>query len=444
MIILKFGWTSLKDIAMIHKSANIIIEKRRKYKTIVVVSAMSWVDNILIKLCELAWKGEIKKVSKTINSLFKKHKEIANNLCSGNCDISFLDILDGYILELLDIFKWMSISKTISSKWKAKVLYFWEILSSFLLSIAIEGLWYKSRMCFSKEILSCYWNFMDWECNYKLSEKKLNIFRKQINFSKEIPIITWFWGWDDEWNVYLFNRWGSDYVATLIGTLLKVKKVEIRTDVDWVYSADPKIVKNPILWNKLDYDIASEFSLVWDKVLHPKTIFPAKKNQIEIVIKNTHFPENKWTSIFKVKDFWVKGVNVDIKQVIFTFIDPAMMGDYGYISDILKIFKKNKVSIDTIATTETSFSISMRKKYCKKALIEELNNLEKSFTLKIYKNISKISIIWRWIDNSKILSYFEKIIMISSWAYGKTLTVFIKSSNPTKLIRSLHEKIFNS
>jgi len=431
-------------MAMIQKSASIIVKKRKEKKVLVVVSSMSWINDILINLCNLAAEGKLKKVSKIIGVLSKKHKDIARKLYSDNCKIDFSYELDKYTNDLLDVLRDISLLKKISSKYKAKVLYVWEIFSSFLLSIAIDSLWYKSRVCYSKEILSCYWDFMDWECDCSISEKNLKHFRKKVNFDKEIPIITWFWGGDKDWNIYLFDRGGSDYVATLIWTLLKVEKVEIRTDVDWVYSADPKVVKDPIFWDKLDYGVASEFSLVRNKVLHPRTIFPAKKSKIKIIIKNTLFPERKWTTICKLKDTWIKWINIDSKQVILTFVDPSMICSSGYMSNIINVFKNNNVSIDTISTTETSFSFSIREKFYKKCLIKDLEWLDEKFELKIYKKVSKISIIWDTIDNSNILNKLNNIIMISYWAYGKSLTIFIKEWNSKKIILDLHRYIFNT
>jgi len=444
MIILKFWGTSLKDMSMIQKSASIIVEKRKKNKTIVVVSAMSWVTNILIDLCDLAVEWNIKKVSKIIGNLSKKHKEIAGSLCANKCNIDFLEELDKYTWELFDILRGVSILKHISSQSRAKILYFGEILSTFLLSVAVERLWKKSRICFSKDILSCHWDFINWECDYELSQQKLKTFRKKVNFDKEIPIITWFWGGDEEGNIYLFDRWGSDYVATLIWTLLKVKKVEIRTDVDGVYSADPKIVDNPILWKELDYSVAAEFALVWAKVLHPKTISPAQKSKIMIVIKNTFAPEKEGTTICKLKWSGVKWINIDYKQTIFTFIDPSMISTYGYIADVLKVFKKNDISVDAIATTETSFSISIKKKFYNKDLIKQFDHLKEHFNLKVIENVSKISIVWDSIDNYKILNKLKNIIMVSSWAHQKSLTIFVKSFQSKKIIKTLHKDIFNS
>jgi bifunctional aspartokinase / homoserine dehydrogenase 1 len=56
-------------------------------------------------------------------------------------------------------------------------------------------------------------------------------------------------------------------------------------------SADPRIVKNPILWGELDYAICAEFALAGAKVLHPKTISPIQRKGIPVIIKNTFNPE---------------------------------------------------------------------------------------------------------------------------------------------------------
>jgi len=65
----------------------------------------------------------------------------------------------------------------------------------------------------------------------------------------------------------------------------------------------------------------------------------------------------------------------------------------GYISDVIEVFKKNKVSVDCIATTETSFSISIKKKCFSKELIKGFDHLREHFDLEINEKVSKISIV---------------------------------------------------
>jgi len=276
-----------------------------------------------------------------------------------------------------------------------------------------------------------------------LSEIKAKAFLLEHDFSDEIPVITWFWWWDLDWNIYLFDRWWSDYVATIVWSLFYAKSVEIWTDVDWVMSADPKIVSNPIIWDELDYSVSAEFALTWAKILHPKTISPVQEKWIPIYIRNTFNPDFKWTKICKVKDLnWIKWINVDNKQILITFIDNSMLCWVWYIYDVAKIFKNNHISIDTIATSETSFTVSIKERNLSDAFLEQLNYLKENFSINFNNDVTKISIVWDNINNYSILSELTEIKLISQSEFNKTLTIFVKKVDKDMILNKLHKAIF--
>lgn len=442
MKILKFGGTSVWSKEMIEKTAKIVVDAKKEDSIIVVVSAMSGVTNTLIEICELAknWKQET--FFPFLENIKEKHIQVAQALCNNNCDIFFINEIKKYIIQLEDILKWVSLLKQLSDKWKAKILYFWEILSSLLVSLAISQAWYLSKNYFSRDLLICSWKFIDWDCNYKSSEEKVTDFLKNKDLEKEIPVITWFWWGDEEGNIYLFDRGGSDYVGTLLGRFWQASSIEIWTDVDGIMSADPRIVETPILWEELDYSICAEFAIAGAKVLHPKTISPVQRKEIAVVIKNTFNPKAPWTKICSNKSEWIKGIHIDDNQVILSFIDPAMIGSIGYISEVVKVFSSLKISLDAIATTETSFSLSLRKKDYTEKLLEELEKIKEFFHLEVFENITKISLIGANVNEYDILEDLWEIVMISKWAYGKSLTLFVKTNDSKKLLQDLHKKIF--
>ncbi len=74
-------------------------------------------------------------------------------------------------------------------------------------------------------------------------------------------MVTGFAGGDEEGNTVLLDRGGSDYVATIVGAGIGADRVEIWTDVDGVYSADPRKVDQPLLWREINYDVAAEMAL---------------------------------------------------------------------------------------------------------------------------------------------------------------------------------------
>jgi aspartokinase len=80
-----------------------------------------------------------------------------------------------------------------------------------------------------------------------------------------------------------------------------------------------------------------------------------------------------------------------------------MIGSIGYISEVVKVFSSLKISLDAIATTETSFSLSLRKKDYTEKLLEELEKIKEFFHLEVFENITKISLIGANVNEYDIL-----------------------------------------
>lgn len=82
------------------------------------------------------------------------------------------------------------------------------------------------------------------------------------------------------------KRNGSDYSATTIGALFQASQITIWTDVDGVYSADPRKVPEAVCLPSLSYHEAWELSYFGANVLHPRTTLPAMRYSIPIAIRN--------------------------------------------------------------------------------------------------------------------------------------------------------------
>lgn len=93
------------------------------------------------------------------------------------------------------------------------------------------------------------------------------------------------------------RRDGSDYSASIMGALLSADSVSIWTDVDGVFSANPKIVKGAVVRKELTYSEASELAYFGAKVIHPKTMTPILKRDIPIWLRNSFDPSKPGTVI---------------------------------------------------------------------------------------------------------------------------------------------------
>jgi aspartokinase/homoserine dehydrogenase 1 len=120
---------------------------------------------------------------------------------------------------------------------------------------------------------------------------------KCLDKSPLILVITGFIGSTLEGRTTTLGRNSSDYSAVIIGAALNASQIEIWTDVDGVYSADPELVPTAFVVHRLSYAEAIELAYFGAKVLHPSTFIPVMEKQIPILIKNTINPLSPGTII---------------------------------------------------------------------------------------------------------------------------------------------------
>lgn len=445
MKVLKFGGTSLKDGKRILNSASIISEAYKKWKVIVVLSAMSQVTNKLITLYETASKWHGKKADEIIDDIEKIHYKALKLIMM--CDLSekiWVSVFSPHFIRLRELIKWISLIGDIADKHKAKILYYWETLSTFLMVEALKIQWIEAEQVYSKNIIRTDTEYMNASVDFKKTWFMCKMFFKKMK--NVVPVVTGFAWWDHNKHVALLDRGGSDYVATIIWSALKVDCIEIWTDVDWIYSSDPRIIENTIVWEKLDFRICAELALAGAKVLHPKTISPAVQTSTPVFVKNTLNPGGKWTEICHHKSKWMKGVNLNNNQLLVHFTDPTMYWATWYISKITWLFSNNDIAIDSLATSEVSLTCSINKKMFTTNL---LNKCKQISEVSVLKNVSKISLVWEEIWQTSCfanevfdtLKWFT-VHLISKWASNNNITLFVDEKDWEKITKLLHKRFF--
>ncbi len=120
----------------------------------------------------------------------------------------------------------------------------------------------------------------------KLLKIETERIKKELS-EKKIVIITGFQGIDKDNNYTTLGRGGSDTTAVAVAAALNADSCEIYTDVDGIYTADPRIVKNAIKLDNISYDEMLEFSNLGAGVLHNKSVEIAKENNIKLIVRSS-------------------------------------------------------------------------------------------------------------------------------------------------------------
>jgi len=343
IVVLKFGGTSVGTVDRIKKVANIIISYvRKRYKVIVVSSAMSGVTNDLVK----------------------KTKKISNNFIASEYDA------------------------LVSSG---------EQMSCALIAGRLNHLGYKSQswMGWQVPILT--------EGNHS-SSRISQIYKKKINKflqSGGIPIITGFQGINLNKRITTLGRGGSDATAIMFAKFFKAQKCIIFTDVEGVYTTDPKTLKKAKKIKVISYEEMLEMASLGAKVMQPTSIQDARLNRINVDVRSS-FTNKSGTLITKRKNIFnnktIAGLTSTKNDAKITLI--GVKDKPGVAASVFEPLSKNYINIDMVVQTssgnkkETDITFTIKSDDLLKTLrLIKKNKKIKYRDLIVNKNVSKVSII---------------------------------------------------
>ena len=439
MIVMKFGGSSLATADRIKHMAD-IIEENIAEKPIVVVSAISKTTDMLLEAGLQALKGEV-----DISNIRRIHYELCEGLSIDRHQL--LDLFD----ELNDLLVGISLIKEFSPKIKDYLVSFGErlsvrIIAPYLTSRNIEA---KSFDAFDVGFRtnSNFSNAEVLEESYSLIKEA---FRELSMDYEYTPIVTGFIAKDAEGSITTLGRGGSDLTASVLGAALDVDEIQVWKDVDGILSTDPKIVEQAISLERISFEEASELAHFGAKVLHPRSILPAMTRNIAVRVKNSYNPKHVGTLIVREivdQKRMIKTITCKRNITLIDIVSTRMLGQSGFLSTVFNLFAKYKVSIDMIATSDISISLTLDNGHNLNGLREEL---EKIASVNISKNKSIVSIICDVRFSSKILDEIFTMLnreninvqMISQGASKVNIGFIVEDNQAETCVKEIHKLFF--
>ncbi len=397
IIVLKFGGTSVGNLKKIAKVAKIITSYiNKKYKVIVVSSAMSGVTNELLL--------KTKKISKNFPD---EEKDV---ILSTGEQISCA-LIAGKLNEL---------------GFKSRSWLGWQ------LPILTKGNYSSSRIV-------------------KIKKNKL------INYLKSggIPIVAGFQGVNSDFRITTLERGGSDTSAILCAKFFNAEKCIIYTDVKGIYTTDPNLIKSAKKINKISYEEMLEMASLGAKVMQPVSIQEARLNRIEIDVRST-FSKKIGTTITRKKNIFSKNT---IRGISFTKNDSKLTligvkDKPGVAASIFKPLYENSINVDMVIQnisaesreTDLTFTVKLEDLIKTRRLLEN-NKSIKFKKLVVNENVSKVSIVGVGMITTPGITYRmfkalakEKInIEVISTSEIK-ISVLINKKNLKKSVEILHQE----
>jgi len=244
------------------------------------------------------------------------------------------------------------------------------------------------------------------------------------------------------------KRGGSDYSASIIGAVLKVKEIQIWTDISGFRNNDPRFVEGTKVIRELSFDEAAELAYFGAKILHPSSVNPAREKNIPVRLKNTLEPEDEGTMITS------SSVLLDYKAVaakdgisVLRIRSDRMLMAYGFLRKVFEIFESYRTPIDMITTSEVAVSLTIDNAQYLNEIAKDLRELG---TVEIEKDQTIVCIVgdFRTEKTGSAPEIFEALntIPLKMISYGgspNSLSLLIDTSNKTKALRQLSKHLFS-
>ncbi|MSO14289.1 aspartate kinase [Rickettsiales endosymbiont of Trichoplax sp. H2] len=444
---IKFGGTSMGNATSIIECAKIVKSKIKDYNIVVTVSAVAGITDKLIEIIRFARNGKPRLVKSKVIEICNIHKQILKNLLLND---EYVDNLwehkfEPIINKLEAISYGTSLVGDLTDKTVARICAFGEKLSSLLMVLALEKLNIKSQRIESERIIKTDNNYLKAKVNFQATNLSTKKILKQIYSKNIVPVVTGFIGKDTHGNITLLGRGGSDYTASILAMVLNASEIEIWTDVNGIMTADPRIVKDAFSWSSLDMNVMSEMAYSGAKVIHPDTIALAVEKNIPVYVYNTFDRSFKGTKITK-KAPYAKGIVASLNNTIITLENTSIINGVGFVKRVTEIVAEHNIPIDVCATSEISFTFSIKTEDYSKKL---LKILESFAFVKVKDKVAKLCFIGNEITyDKKILAGIfnvcmendTKIYTISVSASGNNITIIIDESKTDLILKCLHKK----
>ena len=450
MLIVKLGGTSIKSGAHIKSAAESIAGMKNNNGIVVVVSAMAGVSDALVKAAESGFKSK-RMIDEFIRELKDKHSKACETALTQSKS-SVLGVINSQLKLLKDAL--VGIHTTgLETHEKYWVIAFGEKLSAPILSGAIADIT-PSTCHYGDDGLIITDNYfrnakpLMQPTEVAARERLLPELEKGI-----IPVVTGFMGCTIDNRSTTLGRGSSDYIASILGSVLDAEEIQIWTDVDGMLTANPHIVKNPELIREISYNEAAEIAYFGAKVLHPKTISPAVLKNIPIRIINSAKPDSPGTLIVRSVERPIGNPTAITAKKDIVLIDlhsTVMLDAHGFLSGIFDVFKQFSVSVDMVSTTEVSVSLTIDRLHEDRLepVVEELGKIarvkfvkEKALVCVIGEGMKSapglIGCIFACLGENKI-----NVNCISMGASETNLSFVIENDDADNAIRLLHDRFF--
>ncbi len=357
-VVHKFGGTSVADAERYRAAAEIVLQRAPGERVGIVVSAMSGVTNVLIQSVQRAAARDLPYLG-TLRELERRHLDTIEELSLTTEQTAALreTILSDFA-AIEEVLRGVWITRIPSERITEFVAGHGELWSAQMLNAYLEAQGHSSTWLDARELLIVEPDSTSVAIDWKLSQQNVNDWLGW-HADADFVVITGYVAATHDGSATTLKRNGSDLSASIFASLLGADSVTIWTDVDGVFSADPRRVPDAIVIPELSYQEAAELAYFGAKVIHPNTMAPAIAKNITVWIKNSFNPEAPGTRISASSrpDFPIKGFAAVEDMALLNVEGTGMIGVPGVAHKLFGALRAVGVSIVMISQASSEHSI---------------------------------------------------------------------------------------
>ncbi|KLV07579.1 bifunctional aspartate kinase/homoserine dehydrogenase I [Photobacterium ganghwense] len=462
MRVLKFGGSSLADAERFARAGDIIFNNAQQEDVSVVLSAPGKVTNKLVSVIEntIAY-GEAELQLADLESVFKDLfaglKALEPKFDQAALDAKLASSL-GQLKQYVHGIKLLGLCP---DNVYARIISKGERLSIAAMKSLLEARGQAAFLIDPVVYLKAHGDYLEAHVDIEVSTQN---FRNQPLPAGHVNIMPGFTAGNEKGELVTLGRNGSDYSAAVLAACLRADCCEIWTDVDGVYSCDPRLVPDARLLKSLSYQEAMELSYFGASVLHPKTIAPIAQFHIPCLIKNSFNPQGAGTLIGQdtgEDKLDIKGITTLKNLTMVNVSGPGMKGMVGMAARVFGAMSSAGVSIVLITQSSSEYSISFCIESDDKVAAEKAlhNNFELELKegllepVEFMDNVAIVTLVGDGMRTSRgVASQFftslaevdVNIVAIAQGSSERAISAVIPDEKVSESVKACHENLFNS
>ena len=436
MIVMKFGGTSVEDAAAIDRSCSIVGERISR-KPFVVVSALGGATNGLLEAGNLAANGEMRAAMAIADRLEQRHSELLPSTAE-------------HFVRLRELLKALGAIGEFSLRTQDLIAAYGEVVSSLIFTDRVQRLGFDAVHVDARQCMITDDRFGKASPLRDLTTARLEeIARPSLN-SGRVVVMGGYIGATKLGMTTTLGRGGSDYSAAIAGAALNAEEIQIWTDVDGLMTADPRIVAEAWKVKEISFEEASELAYFGARVLHPLTLLPAVEQNIPVYILNSRKPKGTGTRITRQARpcrNLIKSIACKRGITIVTVSSSRMLMAYGFLKGLFEVFDRHHTSVDMVATSEVSVSLTLDNVSWLDAIVEDLKSLGE---VEVATNMALICLVG---NNLKYTPGVARrafgsiadinILMVSHGASNINFSFIVDQNDADSAIQKLHADFFH-